>query len=236
MLVRFEGVTKLYDLGAVQIAALQDINLTIARRSFTMIVGPSGSGKTTLLNLIGGIDAPNSGTVEICGTDIGTLDDHAITAFRARNIGYIFQSFNLIPVLSARENVEYPLLLTRQPAGERRERAAEMLDAVGLHAQSDQRPSQLSGGQRQRVAIARALVKQPQIVLADEPTANLDSATGAAIVELMHEMQARFETTFIFSTHDPQLMTHAEATFTLRDGALVSRRHMPAAAREAAAL
>jgi len=224
MVVRFDGVSKVYDAGTVRVTALKDINLVITRQRFTMIIGPSGSGKTTLLNLIGCIDTPTAGKVQICGQDIGTLKDRAITEFRAKNIGYIFQNFNLIPVLSAYENVEYALLQNDLSARERRERVREILAAVGLDAQRDQRPNQLSGGQRQRVAIARALIKRPAIVLADEPTANLDSATGAAIVELMHDMQRDSETTFIFSTHDPHLMTHAEETFTIRDGVLANHQ------------
>jgi putative ABC transport system ATP-binding protein len=187
-----------------------------------MIVGPSGSGKTTLLNLIGCIDAPSRGTVEICGQAIGRLRDNAVSDFRARHIGFIFQGFNLVPVLSAYENVEYPLLLVGTPAAERRTRTLAMLEAVGLAAQARQRPNELSGGQKQRVAIARALVKQPDIVLADEPTANLDSQTGASIIELMRGIQHELRTTFIFSTHDPQLISHAEETFTIRDGELVA--------------
>jgi putative ABC transport system ATP-binding protein len=219
--VRLDHVVKTYRVGAIAVAAIQDISLDIPSHRFSMIVGPSGSGKTTLLNLIGCIDAPSGGRVEVCGTDIGRLSDNALTDFRARNIGYIFQSFNLVPVLSAYENIEYPLLLVGTPAAERRRRTLAMLEAVGLAGQARQRPNELSGGQKQRVAIARALVKEPSIVLADEPTANLDTATGAAIIALMHRMQAELDISFIFSTHDPQLMSHSEATFSIRDGRLV---------------
>jgi putative ABC transport system ATP-binding protein len=186
-----------------------------------MIVGPSGSGKTTLLNLIGCIDSPTSGTVEISGQDIGGLSDNAVTDFRARKVGFIFQGFSLMPVLTAYENVEYPLLLVGTPARKRREAALALLEAVGLKDQRKQRPNELSGGQKQRVAIARALVKEPEIVLADEPTANLDSETGTTIIALMRQMQADLKTTFIFSTHDPHLMSHADETFTIRDGLVV---------------
>ena len=220
--VRLDHVVKTYRSGSITVAAIQDISLTIPAHRFSMIVGPSGSGKTTLLNLIGCIDTPNGGRGEVCGTDIGRLSDNALTDFRARNIGYIFQGFNLVPVLSAYENVEYPLLLIGVPAAERLRRTRAMLEAVGLAPQANQRPNELSGGQKQRVAIARALVKAPAVVLADEPTANLDSATGAAIITLMHRMQAEFHTSFIFSTHDPHLMSHSEATFTIRDGQLVA--------------
>jgi putative ABC transport system ATP-binding protein len=219
--VSFDRVGKVYDDDGLRVTALKEISFDIPRKRFAMVVGPSGSGKTTLLNLIGCIDAPSSGKVEVCGEDIGKLGDNAVADFRARNIGFIFQNFNLMPVLSAYENVEYPLLLVGMKAAERRRRTLAMLEAVGLAPQARQRPNELSGGQKQRVAIARALVKEPQIVLADEPTANLDTKTGAAIIDLMHRVQEASRTTFIFSTHDPQLMSHADATFTIRDGALV---------------
>jgi putative ABC transport system ATP-binding protein len=220
--VRLRDVAKTYRSGTVEVAALRGISLDIPRHRFSMIVGPSGSGKTTLLNLVGCIDAPSAGTVEVCGAPVGKLADNALSDFRARNIGFIFQGFSLIPVLSAYENVEYPLLLVGVPAAERRQRALAMLEAVGLAQQRAQRPNELSGGQKQRVAIARALVKHPEIVLADEPTANLDTRTGAAIIDLMRKVQAEFATTFIFSTHDPQLISHADETFTIRDGELVA--------------
>jgi putative ABC transport system ATP-binding protein len=220
--VRLHQVEKTYRTGVVEVAALKGVTIDIPRHRFSMIVGPSGSGKTTLLNLIGCIDAPSAGTVEVCGEAIGKLRDNALSDFRARNIGFIFQGFSLIPVLSAYENVEYPLLLVGAPAAERRKRTLAMLEAVGLAEQRAQRPNELSGGQKQRVAIARALVKHPEIVLADEPTANLDTRTGAAIIDLMRKVQAEFATTFIFSTHDPQLISHADETFTIRDGELVA--------------
>jgi putative ABC transport system ATP-binding protein len=188
-----------------------------------MIVGPSGSGKTTPLNLIGCIDRLTSGRIEVCGEAVARLGDNALTDFRARNIAFVFQNFNLFPVLSAYENIEYPLLLGA-PAAEWRRRTMAMLDAVGLAGQHRHRPNQLSGGQKQRVAIARALVKQPQLVLADEPTANLDSETGAAVIELMRRVQREHEASFIFSTHDPQLMSHAQDIFAVRDGRLVEHR------------
>ncbi len=219
--VRLREVSKTYRTGTVEVAALKGISLDIPRHRFSMVIGPSGSGKTTLLNLVGCIDAPTSGTVEVCGQQTGTLGDDALSDFRARNISFIFQGFSLIPVLSAYENVEYPLLLVGAAAAERRERTLGMLAAVGLAEQRNQRPNELSGGQKQRVAVARALVKHPEIVLADEPTANLDTRTGAAIIELMHKVQAEFATTFIFSTHDPQLISHADETFSIRDGELV---------------
>jgi putative ABC transport system ATP-binding protein len=219
--VRLDRVAKTYRAGAIDVAAIRDISLDIPAHRFTTIIGPSGSGKTTLLNLIGCIDAPSGGRIDVCGDAVGRLSDNALADFRARHIGFIFQGFSLVPVLSAYENVEYPLLLVGMKAAERRRRTLAMLDAVGLSAQAAQRPNELSGGQKQRVAIARALVKQPTIVLADEPTANLDSANGAAIIALMRRMQAGQRTTFIFSTHDPQLMSHAEETFVIRDGTLL---------------
>jgi putative ABC transport system ATP-binding protein len=222
--VRLEGVTKTYRSGSVEVEALKGISLEIAPHRFTTVIGPSGSGKTTLLNLIGCIDQPTAGTVEIANQDTARLSDNEISDFRARTVGFVFQSFNLVPVLSAFENVEYPLLMVGMKPADRRERVLRMLDAVGLAGQARQRPNELSGGQKQRVAIARALVKGPRIVLADEPTANLDTATGAAIIELMRRVQAESQTTFIFSTHDPQLMSHAEETFTIRDGVLVDHR------------
>jgi putative ABC transport system ATP-binding protein len=221
--VRLTDVVKTYQSGHVEVPALKGVSFGIPQQSFSMIVGPSGSGKTTLLNIVGCIDSPTSGKVEVNGQDIAKLSDNAVSDFRAKNVGFIFQNFNLIPVLSAFENVEYPLLLVGTSAQKRREAALEMLEAVGLSKQKDQRPSELSGGQKQRVAIARALIKRPAFVLADEPTANLDSATGAAIVTLMKKMQHELKTTFIFSTHDPQLMSHAEETFRIRDGELVDQ-------------
>lgn len=222
--VRLREVAKAYRSGALEVPALRGISLEIPSHRFSVVIGASGSGKTTLLNLIGCIDTPSSGAVEVCGENIAALSDEALSDFRARNIAFIFQNFSLVPVFSAYENVEYPLLLVGVPAEERRRRTSAMLEAVGLAAQARQRPNELSGGQRQRVAIARALVKEPQLVLADEPTANLDSATGAGIIELMRRVQVQSRTTFIFATHDPQLMSHADETFVIRDGALVEHR------------
>jgi putative ABC transport system ATP-binding protein len=221
--VEVSGVRKTYREGQISVAALRRVDLAVLKRSFTMIVGPSGSGKTTLLNLIGALDMPDEGSVSIDGQPLAKMSDRALTEFRARKIGFIFQNFNLVPVLTAAENVEFGLLHSGLDAAQRREAVAETLAAVGLRQQAGQRPNQLSGGQRQRVAIARALVKQPSIVLADEPTANLDSTTGGKIVELMQDMQKRFDTTFIFSTHDPELMRVADVTHHLRDGVLAVR-------------
>src|SRR5215468_1159885 len=221
--VRLRGVAKTYRVGSVDVEALRGVSLDIHKSRFSVVIGPSGSGKTTLLNLIGAIDAPTAGSVELCGQDVGLLKDDALSDFRAHHVGFVFQGFSLLPVLSAYENVEYPLLLVGMNAGERRDRTLTMLEAVGLAEQRDRRPNELSGGQKQRVAVARALVKQPDVVLADEPTANLDTRTGASIIELMHDVQAKFNTTFIFSTHDPQLMSHSDRTFSVRDGRLFSQ-------------
>jgi putative ABC transport system ATP-binding protein len=219
--VKLTGVVKTYKVGDIEVPAIRDISLEIPRKRFSMIVGPSGSGKTTLLNLIGCIDKPTQGKVIVGKQEIGELTDNEVSDLRAQRVGFIFQNFSLVPVLSAWENIEYPLMLLGMPADERRERTNRMLEAVGLSAQAKQRPNQLSGGQKQRVAIGRALVKGPDFVLADEPTANLDSRTGGAIVDLMRRMQEEYETTFIFSTHDPHLMSHADETFTVRDGQLI---------------
>jgi putative ABC transport system ATP-binding protein len=222
--VRLYDAAKTYRTGDVDVPALRGISMDVPYHRFSMVIGASGSGKSTLLNLIGCIDAPTRGTVEVCGQAVGELDDDGLADFRARNIGFIFQTFSLVPVLSAYENVEYPLVLVGTPEAERRRSTNEVLDAVGLSAYARRRPNELSGGQRQRVAIARALVKAPQIVLADEPTANLDSETGAAIIELMRRVQAQSRTTFVFATHDPQLMSAADEIFVIRDGALIEHR------------
>jgi putative ABC transport system ATP-binding protein len=226
--VQLNNVTKSYRSGKSEVRALRGVTLNIPARAFTMLVAPSGSGKSTLLNLIGCIDRPTSGIVTVAGQIIGQLSDRALSDFRAQKIGFIFQGFSLVPVLSAYENVEYPLMLTKVPAAARRRATLAMLEAVGLSEQQHRRPNELSGGQKQRVAIARALVKQPEIVLADEPTANLDSQTGASIVALMRQMQSQSQTTFIFATHDPHLMSQADQVVAMRDGLLT---HDPGATR-----
>ena len=223
--VVLDQVTKTYRIGAVEVRAVRGVSLAIAPQRFTMLIGPSGSGKTTLLNLIGCIDAPTTGTVRIAGQNVAELSDNALSDFRARRVGFIFQGFSLIPVLTAYENIEYPLLLMGVPLQKRREATLEMLEAVGLKDQHRQRPNELSGGQKQRLAIARALVKRPDIVLADEPTANLDSETGASVVQLMRRMQTESRTTFIFASHDSHLISHADDMFTIRDGGIVDEEH-----------
>ena len=219
--VEFRKVAKTYHLDSVDVPALADIDLEIRANCFTVISGPSGSGKTTLLNLIGCIDRATSGEVRVAGQNVGTMSDNALSDFRAHHLGYIFQNFNLLPVLSAYENVEYPLILTRVPPAKRRERVLALLDAVGLADRAQNRPGQLSGGQRQRVAIARALATEPKLVLADEPTANLDSQTGQAIIKLMRTMQREHQVSFVFSSHDPQVQAEADDTIFIRDGRVV---------------
>jgi len=215
-------VDKTYPLGKFPVPALRDITVTIRPNCFTVLSGASGSGKTTLLNLIGCIDRPDAGEIEVAGRAVAALSDDALADFRLRHIGFIFQNFNLLPVLDAYENVEYPLVLTRTPAAQRRRRVGELLDAVGLSQHARHRPGQLSGGQRQRVAIARALATGPLLVLADEPTANLDSGTGAAIIELIRAVQQTFAATVVFSSHDPQVLAQADDAIVLKDGRILS--------------
>jgi putative ABC transport system ATP-binding protein len=222
--VRLSRVTKTYRVGRTEVKALDDITLSIPSNRFSIVIGASGSGKTTLLNLVGCIDTPTDGAVQVCGEDVAELSDDNLADFRARNIGFIFQNFSLVPVLTAYENVEYPLMLVGVLPTQRRARTMAMLEAVGLAEHAHRFPNELSGGQKQRVAIARALVKRPTLVLADEPTANLDSATGASIIALMRHIQAELKTTFIFASHDAQLISHADEIFAIRDGTLMERR------------
>jgi putative ABC transport system ATP-binding protein len=232
--VVLKGISKTYRLDSVDVPALTDIDLVILPDRFTVISGPSGSGKTTLLNLIGCIDRPDQGTIMVSGRPVQKMSDDLLSDFRARQLGFIFQNFNLLPVLSAFENVEYPLVLAGVEPGKRRERVDMLLEAVGLAGHGRKRPGQLSGGQRQRVAIARALARSPQIVLADEPTANLDSKTGAEIIDLMRRMQQIQHVSFIFSSHDPKVLEAADDAIHIRDGRITSiERRL--AAREARA-
>ncbi len=221
-IVELHAVTKDYPLGNQVVHALRGIDLTIAKGEFTTVAGPSGSGKTTLLNLIGCIDTATAGTVRVSGASTSELKDRQLTELRLNKLGFIFQSFNLIGVLNLFQNVEFPLLLQGGlTKGERDKRVRDIVDKVGLTDQMKQRPSELSGGQRQRVAIARALVTGPSIVLADEPTANLDSETGEAIIDLMKHLNQSEQTTFIFSTHDPEVMAHASRIVRMVDGRVV---------------
>ena len=219
-IVEFKHVKKSYFLGETEIEALKDVNFTVEKESFTFIVGKSGSGKSTLLNLMGAIDSPSSGTIIINSTDISTLNDNELSDFRAQNIGHIFQNFNLIPVLNLYENIEYPLLMINMEKTKREEKVNAIIESVGLKGLEKHEPSQLSGGQRQRVAIARALVKNPLLVLADEPSANLDSKTSEEILALMKQMQETYKTTFIFVTHDRDILDKATHTYELKDGVL----------------
>ncbi len=223
-LVTVKQVSKQYHQDSIIVDALDGVDLTVESAEFMALVGPSGSGKTTLLNIIGGLDAPTRGQIWIREQEIGRLPKTELSRLRLREIGFIFQEYNLIPVLSAVENVEYVMLLQGVPDKERRERAESMLGEVGLKDFVHRRPTQLSGGQQQRVAVARAIVSQPAIVLADEPTANLDSHTGAALLDLMRDLNERHKTTFIFSTHDSMVMERARRIVTLRDGKIVDER------------
>ena len=219
-LVRVDRVTKDYWLGSVKVHALRGVSLSVEQGEFLAIAGPSGSGKTTLLNLIGCIEQPTTGQVHIDGLDVAELSADQLADIRSRKLGFVFQTFNLLPVLTALENVEYPLLLHPLSASARRNRARQALQDVGLAQFENHRPMQLSGGQRQRVAIARAMITEPLVVLADEPTANLDRATGLEILQLMRSINQTRHTTFMFSTHDPQVLQLARRTITLSDGAV----------------
>lgn len=222
-LIQLDHARKVYTTGEIPVVALNDVSLSIERESFVSFVGPSGSGKSTVLNLIGALAKPTAGKVFVDGVDIATLDRTEGAAFRSSTIGFVFQNFNLIPVLTVYENVEYPLLMLRHTThAERSDRILSLLESVGMADQKDKYPNQLSGGQKQRVAVARALVTNPKVVLADEPTANLDHTTAFRVIEIMHAMQRSLGTTFIFSTHDPKIVGEAEVIFSLEDGALVS--------------
>jgi putative ABC transport system ATP-binding protein len=226
--VVLKGVARTYRLDAVDVPALIDIDLVILPDRFTVISGPSGSGKTTLLNLIGCIDRPDRGSIMVGGKPVHTLSDDALSDFRARRLGFVFQNFNLLPVLTAFENVEYPLIMAKLPKARRASRVRRLLEAVGLAHVAGHRPGQLSGGQRQRVAIARALARKPELVLADEPTANLDSKTGTEIIELMRELQQRHHVSFVFSSHDPKVLEAADDAVHIHDGRITSiERRVP---------
>lgn len=213
-----ESVMKVYDADGIPVNALNGVDLTIQSGEFTAIVGPSGSGKTTFLNIISGLDAPTEGKVWLSGKVLSEMGGNELSDFRRDNIGFIFQAYNLIPVLTVEENVEYIMLLAGVPKTERHDRVVAMLETVGLKDVEDRLPTQLSGGQQQRVAIARAMVSEPAIILADEPTANLDSKTGTDLLEMMRRLNDETGMTFIFSTHDPMVMESAKRLITLRDG------------------
>ncbi len=218
-IIEIKDLKKDYALGKTTVHALRGVDMSIAEGDLLGVVGPSGSGKTTLLNVVGCIDRATSGSVAVAGKDVTAMNDKEITALRLHKIGFIFQTFNLIPVLSALENVEFPLLLMKkQTKSEIRARAEKLIEEVGLSEYKTHKPAELSGGQRQRVAIARALVTNPDIVLADEPTANLDSVTGEQILDLMKEMNRLEKTTFIFSTHDSNVLKYASHVIQIKDG------------------
>ena len=226
-LVRAQKLVKTYRSGDVEVRAVRGVDFAIEAKSLVAFVGPSGSGKTTLLNMIGCLDHPTSGKLTVIDTEVASLDRRAAADFRGRHMGFIFQDFNLIPVLSAYENIEYPLIMVQSwPEQKRRAQIMRLLEAVGMAAQAHKRPDQLSGGQKQRVAVARALATDAKLVLADEPTANLDHDTAYQVLGLMKKMRDELGTTFLFSTHDPKIMAEAEVTFVLEDG----RMRAPAAA------
>ena len=223
-LVKAKNLTKTYKLGEIEVKALKSVSFEIEPASFISFIGPSGSGKTTLLNLIGCLDKPTSGTLEVADMNTSVLTRKEAAAFRGQNLGFIFQDFNLIPVLTVYENVEYPLLIIQNvPAEERKNRIVSLLETVGMVDQQDKYPDQISGGQKQRVAVARALVTNPRLVLADEPTANLDSKTAFMVIDIMRQMKEEFGVTFIFSTHDPKIVSEVETVYTLQDGKLIDQ-------------
>ncbi|MDL1985744.1 MAG: ABC transporter ATP-binding protein [Deltaproteobacteria bacterium] len=218
------NVKKTYKQGKVEVAALRGINLSIDKGGFVALAGPSGSGKTTILNMIGGLDSADSGRIVVAGNSYEKMTQSQMAELRLHSIGFIFQAYNLIPVLSALENVEYVMLLQGIPADERRKRAKAILDEVGLEGKYDRRPAELSGGQQQRVAVARAIVSDPIIVLADEPTANLDSKNGQGLLEIMKEMNSKKNVTFIFSTHEEMVMEYARRIVYIKDGMVAEDR------------
>jgi putative ABC transport system ATP-binding protein len=231
-LVNAVNVSKTYASGDIAVHAIRNADFSIEPASFVSFVGPSGSGKSTLLNMIGCLDHPSDGSLMVMDTDISTLTRRSAAEFRGRNIGFVFQDFNLIPVLSVYENIEYPLMMVQNwPVEKRRARIMEMLEAVGMTDQAGKRPGQLSGGQKQRVAVARALVSNSQLILADEPTANLDSESAHRIIDLMKCMRDQFDTTFIFSTHDPKIMEEAEIIFRMEDGKVIRKNNAGGGAR-----
>ena len=221
-MITIKNIRKTYQSGDIEVQALQDISLTIKPGEFTAIVGPSGSGKTTLLNIIGGLDSPTKGSVKINETDITQLPENELIDFRLHHIGFIFQSYNLIPVLTAKENVEFLMLLQKKNEQARNERTLKLLKAVGLEDQIHKRPNEMSGGQQQRVAVARALASKPSFILADEPTANLDSKSSENLLNIMQRLNRKEKTTVIFSTHDQRVIDKANRIITIEDGKIIS--------------
>jgi len=221
-LIKLNKVSKIYDKTAVPVKALSEVELSIKHGEFTAVVGPSGSGKTTLLNMIGGLDVPTAGSVIVDEVDISTYKPDELVNFRLHHIGFVFQAYNLIPVFTAKENVEFIMLLQKISKQERESRAIELLNQVGLGDRTESKPSELSGGQQQRVAVARALASKPSFVLADEPTANLDSQTAESLLDLMEELNEKNDMTFVFSTHDAKVIARAHRIVTLEDGKIKS--------------
>ena len=225
-LIELKNLEKIYNTTAVPVHAVNNVTLNIEKGEFTAIVGPSGSGKTTLLNLIGGLDKPTKGNILISGEEIVNLSSGKLIDYRLHHIGFVFQAYNLIPVFTAKENVEFIMLLQGVPKAERDKRTSELLETVGLGDRLDSRPSQLAGGQQQRVAVARALASRPDFVLADEPTANLDSTSAESLLDLMEELNGKYQMTFIFSTHDAKVIKRARRVVTLEDGVIKSDESM----------
>src|SRR3972149_6128933 len=228
VIVKLEQVTKVYRQDSVAVHALCGVSLEIRKGDFAVLVGPSGSGKTTLLNMIGGLDTPSAGRIWVAGTEIGRMQKSELSELRLRRIGFVFQEFNLIPVLSALENVEFVMLLQGVPEPERRLRSQALLKELGLEGLENRRPSELSGGQQQRVAVARAIAAEPIIVLPDEPTANLDSKAGGALMDMMRRLNEEKGVTFVFSTHDPMVVERARRVIRLKDGEIEADERRPA--------
>lgn len=217
-----KNITKIYDSEKVPVQALTHVSLDVKKGEYIVLAGPSGSGKTTLLNCLGGLDEPTTGTVEYSGNNIYTMRTSQLAEFRLRHIGFIFQAYNLIPVLTARENIEFPMVLSGVSEQERRERAEQFMEILGIADLADKRPNEMSGGQQQRIAVARSVVNDPTVVLADEPTANLDTKTGAKLLELMQQLNEDKAITFIFSSHDTQVIDQAKRLIRIRDGQIES--------------
>ncbi len=217
-----KNLTKIYQETAVPVKALNNLSLEVTEGEFTAVVGPSGCGKTTLLNVLGGLDSPTEGTVELAGTDITQMKESKLIDFRLRNIGFVFQAYNLIPVLTTLENIEFIMLLQKVDKATRNKRSLELMREMGIEDKASKRPSQLSGGQQQRVAVARALASKPKFILADEPTANLDSVSTANLLDIMAKLNREEKATFVFSTHDQRVIDKARRVVTLEDGAIVS--------------
>ena len=223
--IELKSLSKIYNPDTIPVRAINDVSLSVEEGEFAAIVGPSGCGKTTLLNMIGGLDASSEGSVEVGGVSIQDMSESQLTTFRLQNIGFVFQAYNLIPVLTAKENIEFIMVLQNMDYKTMQERSDDLLNRMGIKEQRDRRPSELSGGQQQRVAVARALASRPKFVLADEPTANLDSGSTEALLDIMSKLNEEENITFIFSTHDQRVIDRAKRVITLEDGVIVSDEH-----------